>query len=264
MEQYKKKIFEPEPLIFSTGGGMPGLAQDTIKNFNNAIKLGADVLRSNVSITRDKKIILFANAVFQNEEIFKSGISSYNLNELRTLYKQYLEKNTTDASPEDIEGIFPELSDALSSFSNQRFNIHFAEKIPGLAEKFCELVAGMRTADRILASSLSGSDIKQIRSVLPDMPTSFSFIGIVGFYALYRTGLILFRKKFKADALIIHEMIGSSYLASAGMIRNAKERGIRVYVLNVNTDEQARRLRDAGIDGFITDTIEIVKRVINN
>ena len=54
------------------------------------------------------------------------------------------------------------------------------------------------------------------------MATSFSFAGIVGFYALYRTGLILFRKIFDADVLIIHEMIGASYLASAGMINNAK------------------------------------------
>jgi glycerophosphoryl diester phosphodiesterase len=264
MEAYMKKFYEPEPLIISTGGGMQGLAQDTIKNFNNAMNCGADVIRSNVSITRDKKIVLFGNIVFQNHEISKSGISFYNLKDLRTLYKQFLENKTANNSNEDIEGVFPELSDVLVAFPNQRFNFHFAEKNQELVATFCELVARMSATDRILASSLSGADIKKIRSVFPDMATSFSFAGIVGFYALYRTGLMLFKKKFKADALIIHEMIGASYLASTGMIGNAKKRGIRVYVLNVNTEEQARRLLDAGINGFITDSIEIVERVINN
>jgi glycerophosphoryl diester phosphodiesterase len=259
-----KKFFEPEPSIFSTGGGEPGLAQDTIKNFNNAISLGADVIRSNISITKDKKIVLFGNIVFKNEEISKSGISSYSLDELRTLYKNYLRKNSSGDSSEDGEGVFPELSDILAKFSNQRFNIHFVENIPGMAESFCELVDGHGAANRILASTLSDNDVKKIRLVFPDMATSFSFTGIVGFYALYRTGLVLFRKKFKADALILHEMIGASYLASSGMIRNAKARGIRVYVLNVDKAEQARRLLDAGADGFVTDSVDIVKRVIDS
>src|SRR4030042_2764493 len=137
-----KNFFEPEPIIFSTGGGEPGRAQDTIKNFNNAISLGADVIRTNISVTRDKKIVLFGNIIFQNKEILKSGISSYMLDELRLLYKNYLKNNFADDSHEDTEGVFPELPEILSTFSNQRFNIHFPEHIPGMAEAFCEIVAG--------------------------------------------------------------------------------------------------------------------------
>jgi glycerophosphoryl diester phosphodiesterase len=257
-----KNFFEPEPILFSTGGGEPGLAQDTIENFSNAIKLGADVIRSNISITKDKKIVLWGNIIFQNKEILKSGISSYGLDELRMLYKKYLKNSCPDDLPEDVEGIFPELSEVLSTFSYQRFNIHIPEQIPGVAEAFCKLAAEKNAANRILASTLSGRDIVKIRSACPEMATSFSFAGIIGFYALYRSGLILFSKKFNADALITHERIGASYLANGGLVRFAKERGIRVYVLNVSSEDQVRRLCQAGANGFITNTIQNVKRAM--
>jgi glycerophosphoryl diester phosphodiesterase len=257
-----KHFFEPEPIIFSTGGGEPGLEQDTVKNFHNAISLGADVIRSNTAITKDKKIVMLGNIVFRNREITTSGISSYTVDELRRVYKKFLLDTGSDDSADDSEGVFPELSEVLGTFPHQRFNLHIPEHVPGMAEAFREAVAEEGAVDRILASALSGRDIASIRSAFPDMATSFSFAGILGFYALYRSSLILFSKKFAADALITHERIGASHMANSGLIRYAKERGVRVYVLNVNTENQVRRLCQAGAAGFITNSVDIVKRVI--
>jgi len=259
-----KNFFEPEPILFSTGGGEPGLAQDTVKNFDNAVGLGADVIRSNISITKDKKIILLGNVVFRNREILAPGIASYALDELRMRYKKYLRDACAEDASDDVEGVFPELSEVLSTFPRQRFNFHIPVHAPGMPEEFCRLVAEQGSADRILASALSGRDIAKIRYAFPGMATSFSFIGVIGFYALYRSSLVLFSKTFTADALITHERIGASHLANSGLIRYAKERGIRVYVLNVNAEDQVRRLSQAGVNGYITGSVPTVKRVINN
>jgi glycerophosphoryl diester phosphodiesterase len=255
-----KKFFEPEPVIFSTGGGTPLLLHDTIDNMRNSIKIGADVVRSNLGLTSDKKIVLYSDVVFQNDEIFKSGMSSFSIDNLRANHKLFMEKDhTVDA---DAAGLFPELEDAMAAFPEQRFNLNFPDKSPEITSQFAKTITGMKADDRILASSIHGSIIKKIHSQLPELPTSFSFTGIVGFYALYRSGFIFFKKNFTSEALIMHEMIGASFLAGPGMIGEAKKRGIRVYILNVDNYEQVRRLREAGSDGYVTGSIETVRNAL--
>ena len=256
------KFFETEPVIFSTGGGEEGLSQDTIGNMRRAIKAGADVVRSNAALTEDKKIILYSDAVFKNEKISATGISSLRLEELKEMQLSFLQKSRDEDASENRKGIFPELAEVLTTFPEQRFNINFPDVSPETTELSCNLIIEMNAQQRILASSMNGPVIKKIRALVPDMPTSFSFTEVVGFYALYRSGFLYFKKKFAPEALVIHEMIGASFIGSSGVISEAKKRGIKVYILNIDKEEQARRLREAGADGFVTGVIETVKKAL--
>ncbi len=257
-----KKFFSPEPLIITTGGGSPGLFHDTKGNMKNAISLGSDVIRTNVSITKDEKIILFSNAIFQNREISERGVSSYTLEELKTICRTGADNQAGGKDNEDIHGLFPEFEESIAALKHQRFNLHLPEKNPGIVRQLCDIIRNLNAEDRMLVSSLTGSNLKEIRGTLPQTATAFSFSGIVGFYALYRTGLIFFKRKFIDDALIIHEMIGASFLANSGLIEEAKSRGIRVYVLNVMKEDQVKRLSEAGVNGFVTNYVSLVKRAL--
>ncbi|MBN1497013.1 MAG: hypothetical protein JXA07_09610 [Spirochaetes bacterium] len=257
-----KQFFENEPVIFSTGGGTPGRLQDTIQNMNQAISLGADVLRSNVAMTADKKIILYSDDVFKNQQMLKSGFVSLSLTALRGMHKQFMSENADDDECEDADGIFPELADVLSAYPGQRFNLNFPDPSAETVETAAVIISELNADQLILASSMHGRLIKKIRSLLPETPTTFSFPGIVGFYALYRSGFLYFFKKFAADALVIHEMIGASFIGSQGLIGEAKKRGMRVYMLNVNAEDQTRRFQDAGADGYVTGSIEMVLQAL--
>ncbi len=257
-----KIFFNPDPVIITTGGGGPGLFQDTIENMKNAISLGSDVIRTNVSITKDNKIVLFSNAVFKDKRIAEKGIPSFTHNDLKTLYRDSIHGQAGTENQDDLEGIFPELEQTLSAIGDHRFNLHFSEKIPELNKRCCEIIGDVKAEDRILVSSLNGFNLNYLRGVFPDIPTSFSFGETVMLYALYRTGLIFFRKHFNNDALVTHEMIGASFLANAGLIKDARSRGIRVYVLNVMKEDQVIRLYKAGVDGFVTNYVSLVKRAL--
>ncbi len=258
-----KKFFETEAVIFSTGGGEKGRYQDTVRNIRHAIDRGADVVRSNVSMTMDNKIVLYSDIAFKNKPMFEQGISAMELGRLREMHAGFIRDGVGDDSPDDAEGLFPELSDVLAKFPSQRFNLNFPDASTETAESAAGVIAGMKADDRVLASAVNSGVIKRMRTLLPGMPTSFSFSAIVGFYALYRSGFLYFKKKFLPDALIMHEMIGGSYLGSQGMIAEAVKRGIAVYFLNVSTEDQVRRLREAGATGFVTGDIEIVKGALS-
>lgn len=257
-----KTFFENEPVIFSTGGGTPGRLQDTIQNMDRAISLGADVLRSNVAMTADKKIVLYSDDVFKNKHMAPSGFVSLTLAALRKRHEQFMSENADGDECEDTDGIFPELADALSAYPGQRFNLNFPDPSAETVETAAAIISAQKADQRTLASSMHGRLIKKIRSLLPETPTTFSFSAIVGFYALYRSGFLYFFKNFAADALVIHEMIGASFIGSQGLIGEAKKRGIRVYMLNVDSEDQARRFHDAGADGYVTGSVEMVLQAL--
>ncbi|HOT43687.1 MAG TPA: glycerophosphodiester phosphodiesterase family protein [Spirochaetota bacterium] len=251
-----KKFFSPKPVIITTGGGGPGLFHDTIRNMKNALSLGSDAIRTNVSITKDNKIVLFSNAVFQNRDLAARGIGSYTRDGLRELFRTEAGSDALD----DIKGLFPEMEETLSALNNCRFNLNLSEKDPKLIQQYCDIIRNLDAGDRILTSSLNAYNLKKVRNNFDGTATAFSFGGVVAFYALYRSGILHFKKKFSDDALIIHEMIGASFLANAGLIGEARARGIHVYVLNIMTEDQVKRLFEAGADGFVTNYASMVKR----
>ncbi|MCP4135943.1 MAG: hypothetical protein GY754_33550 [bacterium] len=218
-----KPFFSPEPVIFAKGGGVPGSTPNTFSAFEESIELGADVIATNIELTGDNRVVLTAS-----RDAVDDG-------------KTKIEYNT--------------LEEMLEAFPEQRFNIDLITDNDRLAYRFCEIVKKTGSENRILAASFHGRSLSIIRGKIPEMATSFSLMGMVGFYALFRTGILNFRKKFKPDALQMPESIGPSYFANAGLIYQAREKGLRVHILNVTDRKQIRRLSESGVDGFFTDSV---------
>jgi glycerophosphoryl diester phosphodiesterase len=258
-----EKFFHDEPSLFSTGGGEPGLLHDTIRNFRNAVELGADVIRTNMAVTADGAIVLYSNELFNHGDIARSGIGSQDIRELRARYTGLLRNRAADGARDDIDGVFPGLEEALEAFPGQRFNVHCMQKSPALMQGFREIVEKQGAQDRILVSSVSGYNAKWMRREMPGMPVAFSFYGMIGFYGLFKSGLIFMAKTFSAQALVIPEKIGASFFANSGLIEEAKKRGIRVYINPVDNEQQARRLKEAGAEGIVTNDVKSVRAVFH-
>jgi glycerophosphoryl diester phosphodiesterase len=249
-----KKFFELKPVIFTTGGAEPGLLDDTIQNFKNAIRLGSDVIRTNIFITKDRKIVVASDELYRQKDLIKTGTGCCSLIDLRANYQR-----TSGQNIQGSEGvIFPELTKVLDMFPEQRFNFILPFKSKELSSEFCGILGRKKAVERTLVSSFSNFNFKIIRARFPDIATSFSFPGIIGFYALYKSGLLYFKKKFRADAMMMQEMVGASRIANEGLIHEAKLRGIGVYILAISSEEQARGLLKAGVDGFVTNNIDMI------
>ncbi len=238
---------------------MPGLVQDTMPNFRNAIRIGADVIRSNVAITGDNKIVMYSNDLFNHGTILKPGIASFTADDLRARYREILRGRAASDSTEDIEGVFPGLDDVLKEFPDQRFNLHCLDKTRAIMPVLKQALDQNAAQDRVLISSLSGSNTAWTMKMMPGVPVAFSFYGMIIFYGLFKAGVLFARKKFKARVLIIPEMIGASYFANSGLIKQAHDRDIMVYVNPVDTDTLTRKVREAGADGVVTNDIVSVK-----
>jgi glycerophosphoryl diester phosphodiesterase len=252
-----KVFFSPEPLIFSVGGGEPDRPMDTIGNYAHAIELGSDVILSNVSLTADNKMVLHSRDVFNDDRVRGGGVQSLTLDELQDIFREDVrdDKAGADVSP------FPELPPVLDSFPSQRFCFILNGTSLSFTCNFIETIRRMHAAERILVSA-SGQSIKMIRAIMPELATTFTFTGVLGFYALYRMGMISARKHFKGDALMLPETIGVSYIASPGVVGAARKRGLRVYLLDVNDEDSMRRFIESGAHGFITGNVPLIKGML--
>ncbi len=252
-----KVFFSPEPLIFTLGGGEPGHSMDTVDNVANAIALGSDVVLNNVSLTADNSMVIHSRDVFHNPGIRLRGIETHTRKELVELFD--------GSDPGDQRGtggqLFPELRSILDTFPSQRFLFILNGTTLRFAEIFLEILSGSKAGNRVLVSA-SGKMMKKIRGRMPDIATTFTFTGVLGFYALYRSGLISARRHFNGDALMLPETIGVSYIASPGVVEAARKRGLRVYLLDVNDENSIRRFLDSGANGFITGNVPLVKALL--
>lgn len=232
------------------------MPHDTIPNFGRSIDQGSDVIRTNVSLTRDGRIVCYSDEVFSIDTIRKSGIGSFGIRELRDICRRAM---TVGSGAGEKGELFPELEESLRAFPEQRFNLFFLEKSAGLMEEAAGVIERAGAEGRVLASARSGFNIAKIISALPDAAIAMSTAGMIGVYALFRSGLLYFKKQFAADALIIPVRMGTSYIANDALIHEVRGKGIRVYVMNVDTPAEARAFRAAGADGFITNDIESIR-----
>jgi glycerophosphoryl diester phosphodiesterase len=259
-----KPFFLSNAFILANKGGIPDLPPCSIQAYERALELGADVLTVPVHLTADNKLIVSPGNDLENYTNLAGKPIQYSLTELERADAAHGFDPALDRSypwrGKDVT--LMSLEELLSRFPDTRFSIELMDKTASCALEFCAIVEKMKAEGRILAGSPHGANIKIVRENLPVMATSFTPLGVVGFYALFRSGLLYFKKKFKSDALLIPEAIGPSYMANRILIREAKKRGLHVFIWNAETVEEVERLMTFGVNGFVADDVEKTSTLI--
>lgn len=152
----------------------------------------------------------------------------------------------------------------LLSFPENKFALNLEGESIKLVKEVLNILIEQESVERVIISSVSGKFIKEIRKKLPAVATTFSPLGIIGLYFLFRSGLLSMKKKFAADALFIPESIGPSYMGNRVLIREVRSRKIVVYIWNVKTAKEVKRLRQYSVEGFVTDNLPELLEILND
>ena len=159
---------------------------------------------------------------------------------------------------------FIALKKIFDSFPDERFNITITDKNTELVKKYVSVVQSSKAEERVITSSINGRNIKFVRKLLPESATAFTLWGILGVYALFKTGLLNLVKSFKADVFQAPEKIGLSYISNSVLIEQLHKKGIKVHVWNINDEAQLKRVYESGADGFMVNDIKMAKEQIPN
>lgn len=237
----------PAPLAFAHRGGAAAGDENTAEAFARAIALGYRYVETDVHATADGVPVLFHD---------------HTLERLAGRPDTVAELTWPDLASVRVGGAatVPRLDEVLAGWPAVRFNLDI--KADNAAGPAVATVRRGGAGDRVLLASFSDDRLARLRRLAgPAVATS------LGSRSVARLRLAAFagvRPRLPASAVAVQVPVrayGLPLAASARFVRLVHRLGRQVHVWTVDDPAQIHGLLDLGVDGIMTDQVEVLRDV---
>lgn len=233
-------------LVIAHRGASAYAPENTLRAFELAARQGADMCELDVQRTADGALVVFHDDTTARWEVRGRPVTHCTLADLRQL---------------DIGGERVATLAEVCAFARERgmrLNVELKER--GIGADVVRLIRSERVADQVLISSFWDEALAEVATVAPDLPRAL-LMGIPTFRPdvrlreswpfldLKRVGAVAWHPAWQIP-LLDHVV---------PIVRRA---GYRVHVWTVNDPDEMRRFLRLGVDGIITDTPDVLRRMI--
>jgi glycerophosphoryl diester phosphodiesterase len=226
------------PLVFAHRGGSSLAPENTIAAFDHGLALGADGLELDVHLSRDGVVVVHHDRTLDRTTPLRGPIVERSARELAAA------------------GV-PALADVLSRYPTSRVIIELKVNTAQLAKATILEVRAADAVDRVCLGSFGGRVLRAARALEPAVATSAGREEVR--WALFRSWL-----GFPASSGVAYagyqvpEWSGRTRVVSRRFVELAHRTGLSVQVWTVDTEADARRLLEWGVDALITDRPDLV------
>lgn len=222
--------------------------------FRHAAALGADVLDTDVHLTRDGVLVLMHDETVNRTTNGKGAVRDLTLAEIQELDAGY--RFTTDRGathPFRGRGMtVPTLEDLFRGFPEHRFGVELKATAYGAPEKLAALIRQYRLEHRVLVSSFEQAPMDTFRRLCPEVATSatadetraflvFSWLRMTDAYTP------------KFQSFQVPERSGRIRVLSRRFVEDAHRRNVAVHPWTINEVADLKRMIALGVDGINTD-----------
>ena len=239
------------PLAFAHRGGARYGPNDGIENsmaaFAHAVELGYRYLETDVHATADGILV-----AFHDDDLDRVTDRTGKIADLP--YSEVAKARIGGREP------IPTLEEVLGTWPEIRVNIDV--KAEPAIRPLAEAVVRTDAHDRVCVSSFSGHRVKGVRRLLgPRVATGLAPLG-VALLALplpHALGRLL-----TGDAPCVQVPLGYKgiRLVTPAFVARAHALGKQVHVWTIDDPGQMNALLDIGVDGLITDRIDVLREVL--
>ncbi|MBT2412288.1 glycerophosphodiester phosphodiesterase [Streptomyces sp. ISL-12] len=238
----------PGPIAFAHRGGAADGLENTLRQFRRAVEAGYRYIETDVHATRDGKLVAFHDATLDRVTDGTGRIA---------------ELPWTEVSHARVAGSepLPLFEELLETFPEVRWNVDVKAE-PALLP-FLNLIGRTNSWDRICLGSFSEARVARAQRLAgPRLATSYGTRGVLGL-RLCSWGVPGAPRR-PAVAAQVPEAQSGIPVADHRFVRAAHARGLQVHVWTVNEPERMHRLLDLGVDGIMTDHIDILRKVMED
>ncbi|MFH9404781.1 glycerophosphodiester phosphodiesterase [Streptomyces sp. NPDC017638] len=236
----------PGPIAFAHRGGAADGLENTVAQFRRAVELGYRYIETDVHATADGRLVAFHDATLDRVTDGAGRIADLPWAEVR---------QARVAGREPV----PLLEELLETFPGVRWNIDVKAE-PAL-RPLLALLERANAWDRVCVGSFSEARVLRAQRLAgPGLATSFGTRGVLGL-RLRSWGLPAAVRR-SAVAAQVPEARSGVPVVDHRFVRAAHARGLQVHVWTVNEAERMHRLLDLGVDGIMTDRIDILREVM--
>src|SRR5688572_3210113 len=174
---------QKRPEVIAHQGGKGQWPGETLFAFEEAVKLGVDVLEFDIHSTRDGHLVLMHNATVDETTNGAGRIYRFSLRDLKKLDAGYRwTANRGKTFPFRGKNIrVPTLEEVFEKFSNKRMNIEIKQSAPPVVDSLCALIDKYKMTEKVLVASFSHDDVTRVRNTCPRVATSASTQELLGF-----------------------------------------------------------------------------------
>lgn len=239
----------PLPLAHRGGALLPendGI-ENSLKAFQNAAALGYRYMETDVHCSADGIVYAFHD---DNLERLTGDSSAINSLQSKAVDKAILGEREP----------IPRMADLFEELPDVRFNIDV--KADSAVEATLDLIEAHGAIDRVCLASFSHERLQRMRARFPTVASSMSPTEV----ARLKLGPIQFAQSFGVRrgavcAQVPHRQ-GRITVVTPRFIQRAHALGIQVHVWTIDDADEMNELLDLGVDGLVSDRIDILKDVL--
>lgn len=220
---------------------------NTLYAFSRAVELGYHYLETDVHATADGRLVTFHDPMLDKATDSRGLVAELTLREVRRAKVAGLDE-------------IPTLDEVLESFPDTKLNIDI--KAPGATGPLVRTLQRHRAGDRVCVSSFSWQQLRHFRKLMPQVATGITvpLVAFGAFVPLLPRVIPLGGQAFQIPASQTVRGHRVRVLTS-GLMAAARAQGLRVHIWTVNDPAEMHELIDQGVDGLISDRIDVLRDV---
>lgn len=253
------------PLIMAHRGESGNIPENTILALEAAVKIGVDVLESDIRFTKDDIPILFHDDDLERTTGVSGSVRKKTLDEL-------LQIDLGHTFTTDIGQTYPfrgkdlrvvTLDEALTRFPDTILNLDIKDTFREAPIEVARIVDEHQRTENIIIASFHPPQLKRFREKAPMIPTSAHPNEIRNFVIGVRMrSMRFFVRSVAYKAFQVPEWSGSVQVVTPRFIKAAHDRDLAVHVWTINDRENMERLLNMEVNGIFTDYPAILRQVL--
>jgi glycerophosphoryl diester phosphodiesterase len=255
----------PTPVVLGHRGCAGEVPENTLASFQRGLESGADILESDVHLTRDGVPVLIHDDDVTRVSEGTGRVAALTLAELQKLDAGHgFSPDGGATHPFRGRGLrIPTLREAFEAFPAARFNLELKEDLPGLVEQTVGLLKQLGRAQATLLTAERAPLMQHIHAGLDaegvDAARGACAEDVLAFV---RSALDGSPPPPGPMALQVPASFGDRPLVTAPLVRHAHAHGIHVHVWTINEPAEMTRLLELGVDGLVTDFPGRMRRLL--
>ncbi|MDJ1131352.1 glycerophosphodiester phosphodiesterase [Streptomyces iconiensis] len=234
------------PLAFAHRGGAAGGTENTHAAFARAAGLGYRYMETDVHATADGRLVAFHDATLDRVTDGSGALAGLPWSEI----------SRARVGGREPVPLFEEL---LRAFPRVRWNVDI--KAEAALAPLLDLLATEDAWERVCVGSFDERRVTRARTLAgPRLLTSLGTSGVVALRM--RSYRMPWRLRQGAGCAQVPERQGWIRVVDRAFVRAAHARGLPVHVWTVNERHRAEALLDLGVDGIMTDDLEMLREVL--
>ena len=238
------------PLLIGHRGYPARYPENTLASFAGAIEAGCDMVELDVTLTRDRKVVVIHDDTLDRTTTGKGSVRAHTLEELKKL---------------DAGGWFdarfgaervPELAEVMALTAGRcMLNIEIkssafdaSETADAIERQVVKLVKACGAMDRVIVSSFDQRILRRMAAM--EAPPAIAYISEHGADKKL-LGMLLTIKAFSWHPRF--------KVLSRGQVDMLHAAGIKVFPWTINTREEAERVLSLGVDGLICNELRVMQ-----